>query len=301
MPPWGNPAEAGAVHDVQPLYPHYDALAQVLQAAHVPPDFEADGPIRYTHRTTGDTDIYFVANRAEQVVEASCTFRVAGRPPELWHPVTGERRALPAFAVKDGRTTMALRFDPLESYFIVLRKRAAQMRQEPRNYADMQSVQEIAGPWQVAFDSKWSEPEHATFEALDDWSKRPESEIKHFSGMATYRRTFAAPESMVETPAGRLFLDLGVVKNMARVRLNGRDLGVVWCAPWRVDVTKALKPGANELEITVASLWLNRLIGDAGLPPEKRRTWTSANPYKPDAALVESGLLGPVILQRAMK
>ena len=88
---------------------------------------------------------------------------------------------------------------------------------------------------------------------------------------------------------------------MARVRLNGRDLGVVWCAPWRVDVTDALKPGANVLEITVANLWINRLIGDAALPPEKRHTWTTQNPFKPDSALLESGLLGPVSLQSEVK
>ncbi|MCX6894407.1 MAG: glycosyl hydrolase, partial [Verrucomicrobia bacterium] len=283
--------------DVQPLYPHYDALARVLQATGVPPDFDADGPIRYTHRTTGDTEIYFVANRAEQPVDARCVFRVAGRQPEMWHPVTGERRALPAFAVQDGRTTLVLRFEPLESYFIVFRKRATAPEKSSPNFDVVQSVQEIAGPWQVTFDSKWSAPEQATFATLEDWTKRPEEGIKFFSGMATYRQTFAAPDSKLKTPNSKLFLDLGMVKNMARVRLNGHDLGVVWCAPWRVAIpTDVLRNRDNQIEITVANLWINRLIGDAALPPEKRRTWTSKNPYKPDSALLESGLLGPVTL-----
>jgi hypothetical protein len=302
MTPWGKPTPAQNGQLVEPLYPHYDALAKVLQAAGVPPDFETDGPIRYTHRTTDGTEIYFVANRTEQAVDASCIFRVAGKQPELWHPVTGARRTLSAFAVQAGRTTLALRFEPLESYFIVFRKSAGTPEQAAANFTAGQPVQEIAGPWQVTFESKWGAPEQATFATLEDWSKRPEDSIKFFSGLATYRKTFDLPAASRLTPhASRTFLNLGAVKNLARVRLNGRDLGVVWCAPWRVDVTDALKPGANELEITVANLWVNRLIGDAGLPAEKRRTWTSANPFKPDGALQESGLLGPVTLQSEMK
>lgn len=298
MSPWGMPAVKNDGQDIQPLYPHYDALAKVLRAAGVPADFESNGPIRYTHRADGGAEIYFVANRSEQPVDANCIFRVAGRQPELWHPVTGERRALPAFIVKDGRTTLALRFAPLESYFIVFRKSAGSPEKPSRNFADVQTVQEIAGPWQVSFESEVSAPVSATFATLEDWSKRQEDAIKFFSGLATYRKTFDVPDSKLITKKSKLFLDLGVVKNLARVRLNGRDLGVVWCAPWRVEIPNGLlRDHENQLEITVANLWVNRLIGDAASPPEQRRTWTSANPWKPDSALLASGLLGPVILQ----
>lgn len=298
---WVKPLQHGSKHDISTHYPKYDALAKVLQAAGVPPDFETDGPIRYTHRSAGDTDIYFVANRTEQTVEASCLFRVAGRQPELWHPVTGARRGLPAFSVNGGRTTIALRFEPHESYFIVFRKREDSFELTSRNHAVMKPVQEITGSWQVSFDSEWSAPEQAIFGQLEDWTKRPEEGIKFYSGRATYQKTFDVSGLKLQTQNEKLFLDLGVVKNVAHVRLNGRDLGVIWCAPWRVDVTNALKQGANELEITVANLWINRLIGDAALPPEKRRTWTSMNPYKPESALVESGLLGPVFLKSEPK
>jgi hypothetical protein len=298
MAPWGRPTPANVGQDIQPLYPHYEALAKVLQATGVPPDFEADGPIRYTHRTDGNTEIYFVANRSEQPVEASCVFRVAGRQPELWHPITGERRNLKSFTVNGSRTTLALRFAPLESYFIVFRQPARAPEKTSRNFATVQAVQEITGPWQVAFGTKWSAPEQATFATLEDWTKRPEVGIKFYSGMATYRKTFDAPDVKSKNKNSKLFLDLGVVKNLASVRLNGRNLGVVWCAPWRVEIpTAALRDRDNQLEITVANLWVNRLIGDAGLPADQRRTWTSKNPYKPDAALLESGLLGPVVLQ----
>ena len=94
-----------------------------------------------------------------------------------------------------------------------------------------------------------------------------------------------------------MFLDLGAVKNVARVELNGHDLGVLWCAPWRVDATGAWQTGTNRLVIEVANLWPNRLIGDLSLPVDKRFAWTTWNPFKPDSPLLPSGLLGPVTVQ----
>jgi hypothetical protein len=134
-----------------------------------------------------------------------------------------------------------------------------------------------------------------TFDKLDDWSKRPEDSIKYYSGTATYRTAFDA--SRFTHHASRLLLDLGKVAVMAQVKLNGKDLGIVWTPPYRVDVTGAVRAGENTLEIRVANLWPNRLIGDAGLPVEKRLTWTTFNPYKATSPLFESGLLGPVTLQ----
>ena len=95
-----------------------------------------------------------------------------------------------------------------------------------------------------------------------------------------------------------LWLDLGTVHNLARVRLNGHDLGVVWCAPWNVEVTGAIHVGENQLEIEVANLWPNRLIADSGLPEEQRRAWTTWNPYRPTDTLLPSGLVGPVVLKK---
>jgi hypothetical protein len=97
-------------------------------------------------------------------------------------------------------------------------------------------------------------------------------------------------------PGRRLHLDLGKVKNVAQVRLNGKDLGVVWTAPWQVEITDAVKPAGNLLEIDVVNLWPNRLIGDAALPPEKRLTTTNVTAYTKDSPLLPSGLLGPVTL-----
>lgn len=297
MAPWGTPELAQQEQLVEPLYPSYESIAKVLDSQGIPPDFESSGPIRYTHRTAEGGEIYFLANRSGQSVEADGVFRVEGRSPELWHPVTGAARALPEFAVREGRTTVPLRFEPLESYFVVFRRAAEAAPGLTRNFAALRPALEIAGPWRVSFASPVSDPVEADFEKLEDWTSRPEEEIRFFSGMATYRKTFDVPGEAVKEK-GRVFLDLGAVRHLARVRLNGRDLGVVWCAPWRVDATAALRPGANELEITVANLWINRLIGDSALPEERRRTWTTRNPYLPDSPLESSGLLGPVTLQR---
>jgi hypothetical protein len=147
------------------------------------------------------------------------------------------------------------------------------------------------------FDPKWGGPGTVEFPTLVDWTTRPEDGIRHYSGIATYRKTFDLPQSAIRNLQPAFLLDLGVVKNLARVRLNGRDLGIVWCAPWRVDITGAVKSGGNELEIAVANLWPNRLIGDQSLPPEKRLTWTTWNPFKKDSPLLESGLLGPVTIR----
>ena len=140
----------------------------------------------------------------------------------------------------------------------------------------MKPVAEIAGPWKVSFDPKWGGPESVVFEKLDDWTKRPEEGIRHYSGTATYRQTFDLPEASRRENA-RVFLDLGRVQNLATVRLNGKDLGVVWTAPWRVEITDAVKPTGNQLEIDGVNLWPKRLIGVADLPPERRVTVTNVD------------------------
>ena len=130
---------------------------------------------------------------------------------------------------------------------------------------------------------------------LQDWRDRPEPGIKHYSGIATYSKAFELPET-AQKEYGRLLLDIGEVPGMARVRVNGKDAGVVWCAPWRVDITDAVQAGTNQLEIEVANLWPNRLIGDAALPEKEQITWSTYKPYKKNAPLLASGLQGPVQL-----
>ena len=295
MGPWNKGTRKTPTEPEQ--YGDFAIVTGVLGQMGTPPDFGSDGPLRYTHRRTADTEIYFVANREESALNAHCTFRVSGRAPELWDPLTGETRALSEFTVHDGRTTVSLRFEAAQSFFVLFPKGAAPNAPSTKSFAELKALTPIPGPWEVAFDPKWGGPEKITFPTLTDWTQRPEDGIKFYSGLATYRRNFDLPPGTSIPP--RFFLDLGTVKNLARVRLNGHDLGVVWCAPWRVDITSAVQAKDNALEITVANLWPNRLIGDQGLPPEKRLTSTTWNPYKRDSRLLESGLMGPVTLQTA--
>ena len=117
--------------------------------------------------------------------------------------------------------------------------------------------------------------------------------IRYFSGVATYRRNFRLPGHI--RPGGPLWLDLGTVGDVAEVRVNGLAIGTLWHTPYRIDIGRALRRGRNALEIRVANLWVNRLIGDAQ-PGAKQVTFTTLPTYRADAPLRRSGLIGPVVL-----
>jgi hypothetical protein len=275
-------------------------VAKLLDSPGTPPDFRApdnDDGFGFIHRVIDDADFYFVSNQTNQVKSGDFLFRVEDRIPELWDPVTGARRNLPNWIAGD-RTQVSLRFEPYQSFFVVFRKSARGVNEEDRgpNFHELEQVAELAGPWNVAFDPKWSGPKKVVFEKLDDWTKRPEQGIKFYSGTAVYRKKFdlANLPSLGKKP---IYLDLGTVNYVARVRLNGRDLGIVWTAPWRVDISGVVKKKGNELEIEVVNTWLNRLVGDAQLPPEKRLGKTNAA-YPPNQPLMPSGLLGPVTVRQ---
>lgn len=477
------------------------------------PDFEhdRDAEMLWIHRTDdAGADWYFVSNQSDSAFDALCTFRVAGRQPELWDAATGRMRDVARFEERGGRTTVQIPFDPRGSWFVVFRKPASPLAVKPdasaaatagklqlqaenpgttnnftllirakptaeielvkaadkgitmtrgQNFAvitrqgelmfgvghvnagisvgrngvavwehgarylaprivAMQSISDTAhiavvyrdraptlyingksagtaaasrftvhpgcpGPfkgevasielipsaldakqiaerakssvaaaprrelwvengklieeteqpaaltltdnWDVAFQPHRGAPSSIKLPRLADLSRHADEGIRHFSGTATYRRTF---ESKIHNPKSKVLLDLGAVHNLAEVILNGRNLGVLWKQPFRVDVTRALKDGPNELEIRVMNLWVNRLIGDAkkmaalgvthngrsgviskwpdwvpqDAPPADApvsfatwRQWDGAEPLQP------SGLLGPVILRAVME
>ena len=192
----------------------------------------------------------------------------------------------------------------MQSFFVVFRKPIAAEASgtAPRNFPRLVSVQEIAGGWKVGFDPRWGGPESAEFPELASWTRRPEDGIKYYSGKATYRKTFDLEPFAAALSRKRVFLDLGAVKAVAEVRLNGRSLGVLWTAPWRVDITNTVRPAGNALEIDVINLWANRVIGDLNLPKEKRVSVTH-DAFRFDmitktTSLLDSGLLGPVSILR---
>ena len=289
-----------------PLYPAYDLTAALLAEMGVKEDFNATGPVRYGHRRTGNRDIYFVSNRTEAPIKADCRFRVGQGSPQLWNPMTGEQRPLPQVVQKDGITTVPMEFDAFQSFFVVFearnRKPEGRSQNGGRNFPELKISQELSGSWEVAFDPKWGgpstaeaeagKPERVTFETLQDWTTRTEPGIRYYSGIATYRKNF----SLRNAPAGKTYLNLGVVHDLARVKLNGKDLGVVWCAPWQVEISESLKAGENQLEIEVVNRWPNRMIGDKQPADASahRYTFSTHDPYKIDSPLLPSGLLGPV-------
>jgi hypothetical protein len=280
--------------DADNLYPPYDFTAGIV-AETTPPDFETTGQVRYTHRTTGDCEIYFVANRNDAIQQTEGIFRVSGLQPELWDPNTGERFRLPEFTEKNGRTTIPLQFEPYQSYFIVFGHGKHPASDRKRNFPQYKLLMTLEKPWEVAFDSKGGGPEKTVFEQLSDWSLNPDLGIRYYSGTAFYKQSFEGTDITGKT----LYLDLGKVKNIARVRLNGKDVGTVWTSPWRVDISSAVKAGQNELSIEVVNLWPNRLIGDEQLPEDgsvKRYTYTTFQHYEKDSPLLESGLIGPVTI-----
>lgn len=151
----------------------------------------------------------------------------------------------------------------------------------------------VEGDWQLSFPPKLGAPATATFDHLISWTESSNQGVKYFSGTATYQKEITIPAAFFARHR-RIFLDLGTVKNLAEVRVNGKPLGVLWKAPFRVEITGAARRGKNQLEIRVTNLWPNRLIGDQKLPEAQRITWTSVQLYKSDAPLLPSGLLGPV-------
>ncbi len=279
-------------------------------ALETPPDASNDHASRLTphalalnfiHRTADSAEIYFVANRSNAWVNGRCTFRVTGKAPELWDPVTGQRRFAAAYEQRNGRTTLPLEFAPCGSWFVVFREPAGSHPATAwENRAAFQPRHELSGSWSVAYDPRWGGPASAQFNSLVSWTARSEPGIKFYSGTATYTKTFDLAAGLT-TGGKRIWLDLGDVRELAEVRLNGKDLGVVWAPPFRVEITDAVKAYGNSLAVEVVNFWPNRIIGDASLPQQQRLARTNIRKLTKDTPLMESGLLGPVRLMEQIE
>jgi hypothetical protein len=300
-------------------YGDYRIVEDVLRSRTIPVDFASEAPLRYNHRRDGNVEIYFVANPAAIALDAECTFRVTGKQPECWDPATGATRPLHNATESGGRTTVRLRFEPHQSFFIVF-SAPAKVQADRRMIRETVIAQRIDGPWDVTFGPAWSGPGTVRFDALTDWSADAMDSIRYFSGIATYRKTFDLPASLrTGKQVGDIWLDLGEVHDMARVRLNGTELGILWTAPWRVHTAGVLRSKGNVLEIEVANRWRNRLVGDERLAQDAEYgqwgnllhwpAWLTAGTARPSTGraafaswrhftsaspLLPSGLLGPV-------
>jgi hypothetical protein len=189
-----------------------------------------------------------------------------------------------------------LTLQPNDAVFVVFRKAAATpARTIPKSVETQLST--VEGSWDVAFQPDRGAPVRITLPALASWHEHTDPGVKYFSGTASYTKTIHAPADWFQKGA-TLLLDLGDVKNIAEVTVNSKAVGTVWKRPFRVDVTSALKPGANTLEIKVINLWVNRLIGDQQEGVTKKYTYTAQQFYRADSPLLPSGLLGPVRVVR---
>jgi hypothetical protein len=297
------------------------SLRDILLARGMGPDFgfvcdDKECDLDYIHRRTADSDIYFVINKREQWQDVICSFRMSDKTPQLWMPDTGEITACPSYERASGVTRLPLRLPPFGSVFVVFRHVAqpppAGFGSQTRSVALGNPITPegggatrdqswaVDGPWQVCFPPGWGAPVSRTFPQLVSWTQDSDEGVRHFSGVATYHKTFNVASEQLGAEK-RLVLDLGRVRFVAEVYLNGRSLGILWKPPFKVDISDAIRPGANELVVEVANTWSNRLAGDARSQGRdfcrtniaKSLTWTV--PWK-ETPLLESGLLGPVQL-----
>lgn len=270
-------------------------MQQALNLTKVIPDFKTDqsNAVLFIHRQLIGGSVYFISNQKNEPVNFTAQFRIAGKKPELWDAVTGAVRDLPSFYQTSAATTMPMRLAPNESAFVVFRKDGKTGDTTKSNYPIAEKSISIKTVWNVTFDHQAGGPaKPVAFNTLTDWSLSSNDSVRYYSGVAYYHNTF----KIANIEKGTSYvIDLGAVRDIARITVNGIEVGGVWTPPYQLDITKALKPGENKLQIKVVNTWTNRLLGDVGLPKVQRKTNAL---FGPDArgGLEPSGLLGPVTI-----
>ena len=274
-------------------------LADVFGALKLKPDFDytkqgKSSDLEFAHRKLLNGDIYFVDNRSDQETAVDASFRVVGKQPELWRAETGKSEPV-SFKIADGRTTVPLHLEPWGTVFVVFAKPTSEMSYTLPTRTQAK-VATVSGSWDLSFQPGRGAPDSITLSELSDWSGSSDPGVRYFSGIGTYTKTLQASPDWFRKGA-RLWIDLGDVKNLAEVTVNGKSLGQVWHSPYRVDATSALNPGANQITIRVVNAWVNRMIGDEQ-PGATKITFADVKPYKANSPLLPSGLLGPVTVIR---
>jgi hypothetical protein len=339
-------------------------LAKVAAQLNLAPDLvfspvQEQADLRYIHRAIESEDIYFIANQTDHPISISAAMRISGRQPELWDPATGKTWDASVFKVNGSLTKVPLNLDPRGSIFVVFRRPLAERwvtsvnpvapktfenhylldaaQTLTLNYSDGKSrsialgqpssSRKISEPWKVKFLDGRGAPEQITLEKLISWTDHADPEVNHYSGIAEYTATVNLPENFLKRDEVCL-LDLGRVRDIAQIRVNGSQSVILWKEPFKTEVTGLLKARENTITIQVANRWINRLIGDQKTPVEfpyqeggskftagrilkfpdwladpqlakkqqKRHTFTTWQHYSSDSELVPSGLLGTVAL-----
>lgn len=272
----------------------YDGVscAEMLGNIGVSPDFihPENIDMLYVHRCLDDKEIYWVKSLSYDEVTADVSFRTCGRVPELWRPDDGSIEAV-SYKIEpsSGRTEVRLNLRSDDAVFIVFDKPADQLSYMVEN-ADYKTISVVDGPWTVTFQDGRGAPSEVTFKELLPLNESEDPRIRYFSGTASYLCDFNY-SGPLDKPVS---LDLGDVKNVAEVFLNGVSVGTLWKKPFRTDISAFLRPGKNNLEIRVTNLWVNRIIGDMQPDCKEKISYTHQSFYKATDPILPSGLIGPL-------
>lgn len=272
------------------------SLEQAVLQLGIEPDIRfagqyAGSDVKFVHRSVGDTQIYWLNSRSGKAEDILVSLCVTGYEPEVWNAVTGTI-SKPSYRMEGGRTLISLRFEPWDALFVVFRNKTALSAYEAPT-CKVGTVTPVEESWDVAFPGGMGAPAKTTFATLSDWSENADQGIKYYSGTAIYTKNIDVDAARL---GGKVWLDLGNVQNIAQVKVNGRDCGLVWKTPFRFDITDAVKAGANQIEVQITNMWVNRLIGDVQ-PGATQYARTSQQSYQPNAPLKPSGLIGPVCIE----
>ena len=272
-----------------------DALEELKIVRDV--SLNSDVPVLWTHRTLPGMEIYFLTNQSDEEIIFSPSFRVSDKKPQLWDAITGEIRQLNEYTDEEGLTTIPIKMNAQQSWFVVFadNDNGGLKKGYATNFPEAKVVQTLKKVWQVDFKNKNIGPTQAVeFPSLIDWITHKNEKIKYYSGTAVYSTTFDYKK--VEQVKD-VWIDLGNVGVMASVKLNGKDIGTTWLAPFQLNATDAIKDGENTIEVDVVNVWRNRISGDKALPEADRATWLLVDSVEPEEELIPSGLLGPVTIQ----
>ena len=336
---WGTqwtPGQTWWKDGAKPLFAYFARCQALLQRGVYVDDFKSRDAslttdahsIHWIHRREGETDIYFVANTKDSTLMPHVTITGTGRLPEVWDPETGNMSEAEIWKMADGKTQVTLNLTTRRAVFLVFRNPTTETGSAKESFSDdITDTIPITGTWTVGFD----EDKVVEWPSLMPWNESIDSDIKYFSGTAHYEQHLYLNELDRHY---RYILDLGEVKNLATVRVNGKVCGTLWRPPFTIDITEALLGGDNLLKVDVTNLWVNRMVGDEQEPddvewsepvafgaapnsptigrfmkevpewlsqgqprPSKRKAVVSFKFFEKDTPLLRSGLIGPVVLK----
>ena len=277
---------------------------EILAEKGIGPDLiSEENQLDYIHRRTQNEDIYFIRNTSESLLNTTLTLRTNHTNPSIWDPLTGQRFTVPSFSREGEYLSMPFSIEGLGAYFISVEENTFSL--PTTDFTRFQPTEEkvqltLSEDWEVKFPDEWDTPPSIVFPTLTSWTEHEDANIQHFSGIAAYHKTFSFTEDQLPEE-GPLYLDLGKVKETARVYLNGESLGIRWCEPYQYEISDVIHEGNNYLVVEVSNTLNNRLVGDHKKPKDQRKTKSNIKkgpnawmtPWA-EVPLISSGLLGPV-------